>query len=118
MKTLGNVLLIIIVAETSFGGGGRLFDTGVFSPRMLLFGLGMVYSVVMFLLNERIPREFIFLMGGFITLSWASGMISLLSNQSIAAAIIDFKPLAFFLLMPFFAITIRSINDVMLISRI
>ena len=46
MKTLGNVLLIIIVAETSFGGGGRLFDTGVFSPRMLLFGLGMVYSVV------------------------------------------------------------------------
>ena len=34
------------------------------------------------------------------------------------AALIDLKPLAYFLLLPFFAVTIRSVNDVMLVARI
>jgi hypothetical protein len=56
--SFGTCLLFIMVFETSLGGGGRLFDTGIISPRMVLFGAGVGYSVVMFLRSVKIPIEF------------------------------------------------------------
>ena len=118
MKAIGKFFLIIIVLEVSLGGGGRLFDTGPFTLRMVLFGLGLLYSVAIFLSREKIPREFVFLSGLFVALSCFSLLISSLNNQPFSAALRDFKPLAYFLLLPFFASTIRSVHDVITVSRV
>jgi len=115
---LGRVLLVLIILEVSLGGGGRLFDTGSVSPRMMLFGLGLAYTAAALLYREKIPREFVFLTVMFVALSSVSAHISALENQPVPAALSDFKPLAYFLLLPFFAITVRSVNDVLLVGRL
>lgn len=53
LTALGRVLLIVIVLEVCLGGGGRLFDTGTVSPRMVLFGLGLPASK---LIDPYIPK--------------------------------------------------------------
>lgn len=114
----GRVLLVLSILEVSLGGGGRLFDTGSVSPRMGLFGLGLAYAAAVLLYREKMPREFVFLAVMFVALSSVSALISVLENQPVLAALSDFKPLAYFLLLPFFAITVRSVNDVLLVGRL
>lgn len=118
LTALGRVLLIVIVLEVSLGGGGRLFDTGPVSPRMVLFGLGLAYTAAALLYREKIPREFVFMTVLFIALSSISALIPVLQNQPVMAALRDFKPLAYFLMLPFFAITIRNMDDVVLVGRL
>lgn len=49
MKAFGKGLLIFIIIESSLGDGGRLFDIGLISPHMVLFGVGVAhYSVAFF----------------------------------------------------------------------
>ncbi len=115
----GKALLIVILLEVSLGGGGRLFDTGSVSPRMVLFGLGLDYTAAAVLLyRQKIPREFLFLTAAFVVLSSVSASIAVSGNHSFPVAFRDFKPLAYFLLLPFFAIAVRGANDVLLVGRI
>ena len=118
METFGRFLLAAIVIEVSLGGGGRLVDVGSITPRMVLFGLGVAYSVARLVRGERLPGEFTFLAAAFVALSGVSALVSVLEDRPLLAAITDFKPLAFFLLLPFFAITIRNMRDVALVSKI
>lgn len=118
MKVLGKVLLILIVLELSLGGGGRLFSIESAFPRMVLFGLGLVFTAMALFNREKVPREFVLLTAAFVVLSSISTLISALENQPVLAAYKDFRPLAYFLLLPFFAITIRSVKDVLLVGRI
>jgi len=115
---LGRILLFTIILEVSLGGGGRLFDTGSVSPRMVLFALGLAYTLVTVLRREQIPREFVLLTGAFVALSSVSALISIVHNQSCFFALNDFKPLAYFLLLPFYAVTMRSVKDVLLVSKL
>ena len=115
----GRLLLVLSILEVSLGGGGRLFDTGSVSPRMVLFGLGLAYTAAAVLLyREKIPREFIFMTVLFVALSSVSVLIPVLQNQPVMAVLRDFKPLAYFLMLPFFAITIRKMDDVVLVGRL
>lgn len=118
LTRLGRVLLIIIILEVSLGGGGKLFDFGSISPRMVLFGLGLVYTVAELFNRKKIPLEFVCLTAMFVALSGVSALISVLENQSVLAALSDFKPFAYFLMLPFFAITIRKVDDVLLVGRL
>ena len=114
----GRVLLVLSILEVSLGGGGRLFDTGSVSPRMVLFGLGLAYTAAALLYREKIPREFVFMTVLFVGLSSVSALIPVLQNQPTMAALRDFKPLAYFFMLPFFAITIRNMSDVVLVGRL
>jgi len=118
LTALGRVLLIVILLEVSLGGGGRLFDTGPISPRMVLFGLGLVYTAAALLYREKIPREFVFLTVLFGALSSISALIPVLQNQPVMAVLRDFSPHAYFLMLPFFAIAIRNMDDVLLVGRL
>lgn len=118
LTALGRVLLIVIILEVSLGGGGRLFDTGSVSPRMVLYGVGLAYTAAALLYREKIPREFVFLTVMFVALSSVSAFISALESQPVLAAFRDFKPLAYFLLLPFFALTVRRVNDVLLVGSL
>lgn len=118
LTALGRVLLVVIVLEVSLGGGGRLLDTGPVSPRMVLFGLGLAYTAAALLYREKIPREFVLMTVLFVALSSVSALIPVLQNQPVIAVLRDFKPLAYFLLLPFLAITICNVGDVVLVGRL
>ena len=115
--TFGKVLLIVIVLEVSLGGGGRLFDIGSISPRIMLFGLALAYTGVALFYRQKLPREFVCLVAMFVALSGISALISVQESQPVMAVLSDFKPLAYFLMLPFFAITIRKVDDVLLVGR-
>ena len=117
LTALGRLLLIVIILEVSLGGGGRLFDTGPLSPRIVLFGLGLAYTAAALLYRE-IPREFVYMTGLFVAVSSISVLVPVLQNQSAIEALRDFKPHAYFLMLPFFAITIRNMVDVVLVGRL
>ncbi len=118
LTALGRVLLIVVVLEVSLGGGGRLFDTGLVSPRMVLFGLGLAYTAAALLYKKKISREFVFMTALFFFLSAVSVLIPALKGQSVMVALGDFKPLAYFFMLPFFAVTIRNTDDVLLVGRL
>ena len=87
MKILGKILLVLVVIEVSFGGGGRLFDTGPVTPRFVLFGLGLHFGGNS-IYREKIPREFVFLTVAFIALCVISAIISILKNMPVPCSII------------------------------
>lgn len=117
--TFGSVLLVLSILELSLGGGGRLFDTGALSPRMVLFAIGLAYTAAAVLLyRKKIPSEFVVLTVMFIALSVVSAVMSAFENQPVLPAFEDFKPLAYFLMLPFFALTIRNLSDVALVGRL
>lgn len=118
MQRIGAVLLVIVVFEVSFGGGGRLIDTGPVSPRMVLFGLGLAYTAVMLLRGERLPRYVVLFASFFVALSGLSAIRSISEGHSIGNAFLDFKPLAYFLLLPFFAIAIRTTTDLLTVGTV
>jgi hypothetical protein len=66
----------------------------------------------------KLPRQFAWFIALFVAVSFLSAIASISEGQSIAAALYDFKPLAYFFLLPFFAITIRTVDDVKLVSRV
>lgn len=118
LQVLGSVLLVAVVLEVSLGGGGRMFDTGPLSPRMVLFGLALVYTAAALLYRERIPREFVFMTVLFVALSGISVLIPVLQNQPVMVVLDDFKPLAYFFMLPFFAIAMRNMQDVARVGRL
>jgi hypothetical protein len=118
MQRTGAVLLLIIVFEVSFGGGGRLIDTGAVSPRMVLFGLGLAFTAVMLLRGERLPRYVAWFVSFFVVLSCLSAVRSLSEGHAIGAAFLDFKPLAYFFLLPFFAIAMRTRGDLLRVGMV
>jgi len=119
LVTLKRVLLIAIILEVSLGGGGRLFETGSVSPRMVLFVLALAFTAAVLLLyRERVPRVFVILSVMFVALSGTSSFMGVLTGQSTAAMLVDFRPMAYFMILPFFALTIRTMNDVVLVSRL
>jgi hypothetical protein len=126
MKTLGKVLLALIVLELSLGGGGRWMD-GDGLPRIILFCFGMGYSIVAVLIwpsnglrkySEAIPPEFLFLVALFLVLSLFSMSVAMLNDQSMWETAKGLRPQSYFLLLPFFALAIRSSEDVIRVSGI
>lgn len=118
MQRIGTLLLVIIVFEVALGGGGRLIDTGPVSPRMVLFGLGLTYTGVMLLRREPLPRDFFLFVAFFVALSCLSAIRSISEGQPTGAALADFKPLAYFFLLPFFAVAIRTTSDVRMVGTV
>lgn len=85
---------------------------------MVLFGLGLAYTAAALLYREKMPREFGLMTVLFVALSSISALIPVLHNQPVMAVLRDFKPLAYFLMLPFFAFTIRKMDDVLLVGRL
>ena len=112
---------MLIVTELCLGGGGRFTAWGIVSLRMILFSLAIILtSLALFNQKKRemIRKEYLNLLLLFI-LVVLIGLVTGIENGTITVFWKeDIKPLAYFLILPFFLITICSKHDVSIISNI
>lgn len=116
---LGTSLLLIIIFEVSFGGGGRLFDLGYLSPRMYLFVCALVYCVYGYLKFNIKPAYDALMMVVFFTgLMSLSLLISAYKHIPTSAILNDIKPMLWFFCLLFFSVTIKDIKYIQYILRV
>lgn len=118
---LANVLrglLVVISLEVFIGGGGRLFEIGPLTLRMVLFAIAVSLAVASLAVIE-LDRS--------VRLAWALTALAALSMITSAAwgfadgatsenVMTDMRQLLYFAICPFFALAIRTKEHVVLIS--
>ncbi|UII34364.1 hypothetical protein LVD17_11145 [Fulvivirga ulvae] len=118
MKALGIILLQIILLELILGGGGRFTAVGPVSLRMILFGIAIIYTAHSLWKQEKINSQYSALVLAFIIVT----VISVLIGNSVKAdsklIFQDVKPLSYFLILPFFALTIQDKSLLINISKL
>lgn len=116
---VGTLLLLIIIFEVSFGGGGRLIDLGYVSPRMYLFVCALIYCIYGYLKFSVKPAyEFLIMVIVFAVLMSLSLLISLYKHIPISAIASDIKPMFWFICLLFFSVTIKDIKHIQYITTV
>lgn len=116
---VGTLLLLIIIFEVSFGGGGRLIDLGYVSPRMYLFVCALIYCIYGYLKFSVKPAyEFLIMVIVFAGLMSLSLLISLYKHIPISAIASDIKPMFWFICLLFFSVTIKDIKHIQYITTV
>ncbi len=115
MRSLLRIILIITLLELFLGGGGRVFEIGPATLRMLLFILNISIAGILFIYRERIPKYTVVLMASvflillfYIFLGWMNGAPFVLIAE-------DVKPLSYFFSILFFSYYIDSEQRVQLV---
>lgn len=114
---ISKIVLLLLLTELCLGGGGRFTAVGPMSLRMILFGLALLIVLISIAKGVVIPnsyRKFLLAFGGIIVLGIGMGLI----NQSPSRLLWeDVKPLLYFLILPFFALTVNK-NEIIVSAKI
>lgn len=112
------VLFLVSFVELMVGGGGRIFDLGGFTLRMVLFVA--TQSVVWFSIlrgSYKPSRDLLWLFGSFVVVTAFSAGIGYLNQSPLSAILTDLKPLLFWANLLFYAQVVRSWEQVEGIKR-
>ncbi len=116
-EKVGIALLFSIILEISLGGGGRFTSFGAVTLRMLLFALSILYFLFA-AKGNTVSKQYMTLTFVFFINLVFSTYIGLINNASIDNISEDIKSFSYFLIFPFLAETINSVNRVKLILKI
>lgn len=112
MSRIGKALLLFVVTEICMGGGGRFTAWGPVSLRMILFGGAIVYTLLSLWQGQRIKKEYIQLTFIFAFTLVVGLVIGFVNQAPVSKMWEDVKPLMYFMMLPFFALTIQTKEDV------
>lgn len=107
IKTLVFQLLII---EIIIGGGGRLFDLGGITLRMILFSLALLISINDIYRGRTFKFDIVIVLMCLAFLSLFS-LTGLLNGADTTFIIEDLKPLTYLLILPFISSRIKYFKD-------
>ncbi len=109
----------VVLMELFLGGGGRLIDVGILSPRMYLFFLSMGLALLILFVYPFLSRSVLILTAAFTFLLVMSSILGLFRGLSVSEIFAsDIKPLLFFYIILFLDINIRNISGVHQVSRL
>ena len=114
VERFASALFVVVALEAFLGGGGRLFEIGPLTLRMLLFGVAMITTVLLLATRGRLDAGVRVALGLTVVgmLVHAGPVaIGLLSGNSRADVAVDLKPLAYLAMAPFFASTLGTRAD-------
>jgi len=106
--SLGSGLLYLVVLEASLLGSGQLLHFGGVTLKMVLFGFSILYALICLFAGDSIS------MGSMLLLSYLSVctvnafLVGHLHGAEPAFIAEDVSPLLYFLILPFFELTMRS----------
>jgi hypothetical protein len=116
MQTLLKFLFVLTLIELFVGGGGRVFELGPFTLRMLLFVLNILLIVVLYFERSKIPIYVLFLVFAVTGLLFGYSLLGWLNGAPIMLIMEDVKPLSYFMSAVFFSYYIDSESRVMLVT--
>lgn len=116
MQTLLKFLFVLTLIELFVGGGGRVFELGPFTLRMLLFVLNIVLVVVLYFERSKISGYVLFLVFAVTGLLIAYSFLGWLNGAPLMLIMEDVKPLSYFLSVLFFSYYIDSESRVLLVT--
>ncbi|TFG75261.1 MAG: hypothetical protein E4H26_06415, partial [Flavobacteriales bacterium] len=115
MQSLLKVIFVLTLMELFLGGGGRVFEIGPATFRMLFFLLNFVIAGALYLERGSVPKYVIMLMMAvsgtllfYTALGWFNGAPWALIAE-------DVKPLSYFYSIFFFSYYINSLQRVQLV---
>lgn len=112
MKTLLNFLFVITLLEIFLGGGGRIFEIGDITLRILLFFINILVALLLYYQRGKIPA-YVVIFSAVVTLALLfSTMVGWLNNAQFSFIFEDVKPLSYFYSIIFFSFYIDSIEKV------
>lgn len=103
MRSLLKIIFIVTLLEIFIAGGGRVFEIGAITLRMLLFVLNIAIVFVLYIYRDKIPNYVIVLSTSvfFIFLFYVT--LGLFNGASLALVAEDVKPLSYFFSVLFFS---------------
>jgi len=108
----------VVLFELFLGGGGRLVMIGPLTLRMLLFSVLIVISGILLINKVKIDIVYFRLLMLYFILILFAGVLGYFHHATPVAIFTDIKPLLYFLSILFFAIIIKSYNQIEIIFRI
>lgn len=118
MRSLLKLVFIITLLELFVGGGGRVFEVGGITLRILLFALNICIVATLFIYKGSIPRQVLILMGvGFVVLIFY-GALGWFNGAEFGLIFEDIKPLSYFFSILFFCYYIDNLSRVQLVITI
>lgn len=117
LNRISKIIFLIIITELCLGGGGRLTALGPVSLRMVLFCVAIVLTALLLLKGKSIDRGYWEILGAYILMILIGVGAGWFNHGSKSSIWEDVKPLLYFLMLPFFALTIDD-GEITLASKI
>ncbi len=106
INRISKALFLLILVELCLGGGGRFTAIGPVSLRMVLFSVALTISILLLIKNKSLPSEISKLMIGFAVVISIGLAVGLITRKPTNLNIDDVKPICYFIVLPFFFLTI------------
>ncbi len=115
MRTLLKIIFAITLLELFVGGGGRIFEIGPITLRMVLFFLNMVLVALLYLERGKIPAYTIVLCFAALIILVFYSFLGWVNGAPLRLIAEDIKPLSYFFCVLFFGYYIDSEERVRLV---
>lgn len=112
LKKTTIILFNIMIIELMIGGGGRFFEIGPLTLRMILYFLAILFTILLIINKVRISLDSILWSTVFLLLIIIGFTLGFLNNAPKPYIFEDIKPLTFFFVLPFYSLCINTKNDV------
>lgn len=117
-RRLGTGLLYLVVFEASLFGSGQMLHIGPVTAKMILFGLAQVYVLISLFSKDKITWQSVLLLSSAVCVVSLDVCLGLIHGAKSSFILEDTTPLLYFLMLPFFELTIRSEPRVRAVLRI
>lgn len=108
MRSLLKIIFIITLLELFVAGGGRLFEIGALTLRMILFLLNIGIISILYVYRRRIPRYVIVISVSVLVIFVFHTILGLANKAPLGYIAEDLKPLSYFFSILFFSYYIDS----------
>lgn len=114
------ILLIAVAIDLALGGNGYLITIGSFRVREILFGICVPWALLRLTVLDpvKVDRKIMTFVITFIAMTALDALLGYLRGNNPNDIIGEIKPLAYFPMLLFFAVAIRSISDVTMVASI
>jgi hypothetical protein len=116
--SLGTGLMCMVVFEAALLGSGQMLQLGGVTLKMILFGLSVVYTLVSLYCGDRISLSSTLLLSSLFASIAIASLIGFVQGADPKFIAEDVSPQLYFLLLPFFELTMGTARKLDLVTRI
>jgi hypothetical protein len=110
--------MYLVVFEASLFGSGQMLHVGGVTLKMLLFVLSQIYLFISLFWGDKFARSTLLLLTSLGCVIGIAGWIGFVRGADGNLILEDTTPLLYFLMLPFFELTIRTKGEVVTVIRI